>query len=62
MDDKQVEAEVKILELECELRQIKSMSDHTFNIVLNAPEYCLEQTQVLMGWLNDLVKITVINE
>lgn len=48
------------VELEAEVRQIKSMADHTYNVTINVPEYCLEQVQILMGWLNGLVKVVMI--
>ncbi len=47
------------VELEAELRQIKSMADGTYNIVINVPEYCLEQVKVMLGWLNSLVDIVI---
>ncbi len=50
------------VELEAEVRQVKSMVDGSFNIVLNVPEYCLPQVQTMMGWLNGLVKIVMANE
>ena len=42
---------IKAVEIRAELRQIKSMADHTFNIVLNLPEDCKEQVKVLLDWL-----------
>jgi hypothetical protein len=47
------------VELEAELRQVKSMADGTYNIVLNVPEYCLAQVQTMMGWLKDLVRVVM---
>ena len=49
----------RAVELEAEVRQIKSMADHSYNITLNVPEYCLSQVQVIMGWLQEQVKILV---
>ena len=43
-----------------EIRQIKSMADHTFNIVLNVPEYCLNQVQEIMGNLGDMVMVAMV--
>ncbi len=48
------------VEFEAELRQIRSMADGTYNIVLNVPEYCLPQAQTMMGWLKDLVKVVMV--
>ena len=50
------------VELDAELRQIRSMADGTYNIVLNVPEYCLPQVQAMMGWLKSLVKVVMANE
>ncbi len=50
------------VEFEAEMRQVKSMADGTYNIVLNVPEYCLPQVQTMMGWLNGMVKIVMVNE
>lgn len=48
------------VEFEAEMRQVKSMADGTYNIVLNVPEYCLEQTQTMMGWLKSLVRVIMV--
>lgn len=50
------------VEVRAELRQIKSMVDHTYNVTLNIPEDCLEQVKVMMGWLGDEVGVIVVNE
>ena len=50
------------VELDAELRQIRSMADGTYNIVLNVPEYCLPQVQTMMGWLKSLVKVVMAEE
>jgi hypothetical protein len=55
-------AEAVAVEFEAEMRQVKSMADGTYNIVLNVPEYCLPQVQTMMGWLKSLVKIVMANE
>jgi len=36
------------------------MADHTFNLVLNVPEYCLEQVQEIMGNLGDMVMVAMV--
>ena len=48
------------VEFEAEMRQVKSMADGTYNIVLNVPEYCLPQVQTMMGWLKELVKVVMV--
>jgi hypothetical protein len=50
------------VEFEAEMRQVKSMADGTYNIVLNVPEYCLPQVQTMMGWLKDLVQAVMVKK
>jgi hypothetical protein len=50
------------IEFDAEMRQVKSMADGTYNVVLNVPEYCLPQVKEMMGWLKSLVKIVMANE
>ena len=53
-------SEIKAVELEAQVWQIKSLTtDNTYHVVLNVPEYCLEQVKVLMGWLKDSVKVVI---
>jgi hypothetical protein len=49
------------IHFDAELRQIKSMVDKSFNIVLNIPEYNIEQVQELMTMLNNMVAVAMIN-
>ena len=55
-------AEPVAVEFEAEMRQVKSMADGTYNIVLNVPEYCLPQVQTMMGWLKELVRVVMAKE
>ena len=50
------------VEFEAEMRQVKSMADGTYNIVLNVPEYCLPQVQTMMGWLKELVQVVMVEK
>ena len=50
------------IEFDAEMRQVKSMADGTYNVVLNVPEYCLPQVQAMMGWLKSLVKVVMVNQ
>ena len=61
-DDEGYLAEAVAVEFEAEMRQVKSMADGTYNIVLNVPEYCLPQVRTMMGWLKDLVRVVMANE
>ena len=54
-------SEVKGVEIRAEVRQLKSMADHTYNLVLNVPEDCLPQVQEIMGWLGDEVGAVLVN-
>jgi hypothetical protein len=53
--------DVRAVELRAELRQVKSMADGTFNVVLNVPEDCTEQVKVLLDWLKLEVRIVISN-
>jgi hypothetical protein len=53
-------SETVAVEFEAEMRQVKSMADGTYNIVLNVPEYCLAQVQSMMGWLKSLVQVVMV--
>ena len=55
-------AEPVAVEFEAEMRQVKSMADGTYNVVLNVPEYCLPQVQTMMGWLKDLVQVVMVKK
>jgi hypothetical protein len=52
--------EIKAVELVAELTQIRTMADGTYRIVLDCPEYMLEQVRVLLGWLKDEVKVVMV--
>jgi hypothetical protein len=54
-----VNEEIKAVEFEAELRQIKSMADHSYNVTINVPEYCLPQVQKMMEWLAGMVKVVI---
>ena len=55
-------AEPVAVEFEAEMRQVKSMADGTYNIILNVPEYCLPQVQTMMGWLKELVQAVMVKK
>jgi len=52
-------AEPVAIEFEAEMRQVKSMADGTYNVVLNVPEYCLPQVKEMMGWLKSLIRVII---
>lgn len=61
-DDEGRLAEPVAVEFEAEMRQVKSMADGTYNLVLNVPEYCLPQVQTMMGWLKSLIRVVMAEE
>jgi len=50
---------IKAVEIEAELRQVKTMADGTFNIILNVPEYCAEQVKVMLDWLLTQIRVMI---
>lgn len=44
---------------EAEIRQVKSMTDHTFNLVLNLPEYSAEQAAQLLKSIGDYARVAL---
>ena len=54
--------EVKAVEIEAELRQIKTMADGSANVVFNVPEYCIPQVQVMLLWIHEQVRMIVENK
>ena len=52
---------VKAIEIRAEVRQIRTMADHTVNVIFNIPEDCLPQVKVLLGWIGNEVKAVIAN-
>ena len=50
---------VKAVEFTAELRQIKSRVDHTYDIVLNVPEYNTAQVKEMMDKLLSMVRVVM---
>jgi hypothetical protein len=55
-------AEPVAVEFEAEVRQLKTMADHSVNLTLNVPEYCVEQVQTMLMWLGDAVQVVAVNK
>jgi hypothetical protein len=55
MSDGSKSQKPRAVEIEAEVRQIKTMADGTINLTLNLPEYCIPQAQVLMAWVKEHV-------
>lgn len=52
-------AEAKPILFDCEVRQVKSMTDHSTNIVLNLPEYCTEAAAELLKHIGDYGRVAI---
>ena len=48
--------EVKAVEFVAEVRQVKTMADHTVNLTLNLPEYCVKQAAWFMQHQGEMIK------
>ena len=59
METRQSGERIRAVEVRAELRQIKSMADHTYNVTLNIPEDCIEQVKVMMDWLGDELRAVI---
>ena len=42
--------QIRAIEIRAEVRQIKTMSDGSINVILNLPEDCKDQAKVLIDW------------
>ena len=52
-------SDIKAVEIEAELRQIRTMTDGSVNIVLNCPEYVMPQVKVMLDWLQEMVRCVI---
>lgn len=52
--------DIKPVQFQAELRQIKSMADRTYNVILNVPEYDIDKVRKMLGWITDLVEVVII--
>lgn len=53
-------AEDKVaVEVDAEIRQVKSMADGSINVTLNLPEYCIPQAKWLLDHLLDAVRVLI---
>jgi hypothetical protein len=44
---------------EAQVRQVKTMADHSVNVTLNIPEYCNPQAAWFLNKIDELVKVLV---
>jgi hypothetical protein len=59
MSSESISKTPRAVEIEAEVRQVKTMADGSVNVILNLPEYCMPQAQVLMGWVREQVKAVI---
>ena len=52
--------DVKAVEFEAEVRPAKQMADRTHNILLNVPEYCIDQALEMQKHTGELVKVVIV--
>ena len=60
-EQKSQHAKTRAVEIRAEVRQVKTMADHSINVTLNLPEDCVEQAKVLLGWQGDEVIAVIEN-
>ena len=48
------------IRFDAEVRSIKSCADRSFNLVLNIPEYNVEQAKEMMDWLLSQVAVAIV--
>ncbi len=49
----------RAVEIRAEVRQVRTMADHSVNLILNIPEDCIEQARVLLGWIGEEVRAVI---
>jgi hypothetical protein len=49
--------DIKAVEFDCEIRQVKTMADKTVNVTMNLPEYCKEQAKIFMDWQGEMAHL-----
>lgn len=47
------------IKFECEIRQVKTMADHTVNVTLNIPEYNVEASVELLRHIQDMAVVAI---
>ena len=52
-------SEVKAVEFEAEIRQVKTMADKSVNLVVNLPEYCQPQAAEFMKHIGEMAAVVV---
>ena len=47
------------IKLECEVRQVKSMVDGSYNVIINLPEYHLAAAQWLLSQIGMMIDVSI---
>ena len=47
------------MKFEAEVRQVKTMVDHSYNVTLNLPEYQTAEAQALLAMIGDMVTVAI---
>lgn len=50
------------VEFEAQVRQVKTMADHSVNITLNLPEYAIAQATWFMDKIDESVRCVVVGD
>mgnify|MGYP007071571207 CR=1 FL=1 len=48
------------IKFDAQVRQVKSMADHSINLTLNLPEYHADKAAVLLRHIDDLVAVALV--
>ena len=50
---------METIRLECEVRQVKSMVDGSYNVIINLPEYHLQAAQWLLSQIGLMIDVSI---
>jgi len=51
---------MEAIRFDAEVRMVKSLVDKSWNIVLNVPEYNIDQVKRMMDLMNDMVAVAMV--
>lgn len=54
-----LQPKIRAVEVEGEIRQLKTMVDGSVNVVINLPEHCLPQVSQLLQWHREYVRVLI---
>lgn len=50
---------LRAVEVEGEIKRLRTMADGTVDLTITLPEYCLPQAGVLLGWVKEYVRVVM---